>query len=149
MAISVKIYGQGELRMRQQQTNTDLEVADLFLALSTATHTPDIDAHDFWNDVVANEVANGSGYVTNGFDVTGGTYTYDSASDQVRFDIGDPTWAFSAAVSWRYGHLYERSSGTDATRQLFALLDWGSTQTVSSPYTLTIDPTGLLFWDVT
>ena len=149
MSIVVNIYGQGQLRMQQQQTNTDLEVCDLFLALATNVYTPDKDLHDFWNDVVANEVATGNGYVTNGFDVTGATYSYDSASDQVRLDIGDPTWTFTAGKTWRYGILYERTSGTDATRQLFALLTWDSDQTVSTAYTLTIDPTGLLFWDVT
>src|SRR5262245_52857094 len=137
------------LRIMQQQTNTDLEVCDLFLALVTSSYTPDLDNHDFWNDVSANELANGNGYTTNGFDVTGATYSYDSASDQVRLDIGDPTWTFTAAKTWLYGVLYERTSGTDATRQLFALLTWDTTQTVSTAYTLTIDPTGLLFVDTT
>jgi hypothetical protein len=149
VAITVKWYGQGLLRIMQQQTNTDLEVADLFLALVTNAYTPDLDAHDFWNDVSGSELANGNGYTTNGFDVTGGALSYDSTSDQVRFDIGDPTWTFTAAKTWRYGVLYERTSGTDATRQLFALLDWGSDQTVSTAYTLTIDPTGLLYLDAT
>lgn len=149
MAISVKWYGQGLLRIMQQQTNTDLEVADLYLALVTSSYTPDLDAHDFWNDVVANEVANGNGYATNGFDVTGATLSYDATSDQVRLDIGDPSWTFTAGKTWRYGVLYERSSASDATRQLFALLDWGSDQTVSTAYTLTIDSAGLLYLDAT
>lgn len=149
MAISVKVYGQGQLRIMQQQSNTDLEVADLFLALVTDTYSPNLDTDDFWNDVVANELANGNGYVTNGFDVTGATFSYDATSDQVRLDIGDPSWTFTAAKTWRYGVLYERSSATDATRQLFALLDWGTNQTVSTAYTLQIDSAGLLFWDVT
>lgn len=149
MAITVNWYGNGLLRIAQQQTNTDLEVADLFLALVTDAYTPNLDTHDFWNDVVANELAGGNGYVTNGFDVTGATYSLDGTSDQVRLDIGDPTWTFTAAKTWRYGVLYERTSGTDATRQLFALLSWDTNQTVSTAYTLTIDAAGLLFWDYT
>jgi len=149
MAITVKWYGQGLLRIAQQQTNTDLEVCDLFLALVTNAYTPDMDAHDFWSDVVANELATGNGYTTNGFDVTGATYSYDSASDQVRLDIGDPSWTFTASKTWKYGVLYERSSGTDATRQLFALLTWDTDQTVSTAYTLTIDAAGLLYLDAT
>lgn len=149
MAITVKWYGQGLLRIMQQQTNTDLEVADLFLGLVTSSYTPDLDAHDFWNDVVANELANGNGYTTNGYDVTGGTLSYDATSDQVRLDINDPTWTFTASKTWRYGILYERTSGTDATRQLFALLDWGGDQTVSTAYTLVIDTAGLLYLDAT
>lgn len=149
MAITVKWYGQGLLRILQQQTNTDLEVADLFLALVTDAYTPDLDAHDFWNDVSASELANGNGYTTNGFDVTGATLSYDATSDQVRLDIGDPSWTFTAAKTWRYGVLYERSSGADSSRQLFALLSWDSNQTVSTAYTLTIDSAGLLYLDTT
>jgi len=149
MSIVVAWYGQGMLRIMQQQTNTDLEVADLFLALVTDVYVPNRDTDDFWNDIVANELAGGSGYVTNGFDVTGAVLSYDSASDQVRLDIGDPSWLFTASKTWRYGVLYERTSGTDATRQVFALLTWDSNQTVSTTYTLTIDPAGLLFIDTT
>jgi hypothetical protein len=149
MAITVKWYGQGLLRIMQQQANTDLEVADLFLALVVDTYTPNLDSDDFWNDVVANELATGNGYTTNGYDVTGATLSYDATSDQVRLDIGDPTWTFTASKTWRYGVLYERTSGTDATRQLFALLTWDVNQTVSTAYTLQIDPAGLLYLDAT
>lgn len=149
MAITVKWYGQGLLRILQQQTNTDLESADLFLALATDSYTPNLDTDDFWADVVAAEVANGNGYTTNGFDVTGATLSYDATSDQVRLDIGDPTWTFTASKTWRYGILYERTSGSDATRQLFALLTWDSNQSVSTAYTLTIDSAGLLYLDAT
>jgi hypothetical protein len=149
MAITVNWYGQGLLRILQQQTNTDLETADLFLALVTDAYTPARDTDDFWNDVVSAELANGNGYTTNGFDVTGATLSYDATSDQVRLDIGDPSWTFTAAKTWRYGVLYERSSGTDASRQLFALLTWDSNQTVSTAYSLTIDSAGLLYLDTT
>lgn len=149
MAISVKWYGLGLQHCMKNDTNSDLEVADLFLGLVTSSYTPNIDTDEFWSTPVANELANGNGYTTNGFDVTGATFSYDAASDQVRLDIGDPTWTFTASKTWRYGVLYERSSGTDATRKLFALLDWGTDQTVSTAYTLTIDTAGLLYLDVT
>jgi len=149
MAISVKWYGQGLLHVAKADTNSDLEVADLFLGLVTSTYTPNLDTDEFWSTPVANEVAGTNGYVTNGFDVTAATYSYDAASDQVRLDIGDPTGTFTASKTWRYGVLYERTSASDATRKLFALLDWGTDQTVSTAYTLTIDAAGLLYLDAT
>lgn len=149
MAITTTWYGQGMLHVMKADTNSDLEVADLFLALVTDTYTPNRDTDEFWSTVVGSELAAGNGYTTNGFDVTGATYSYDAASDQVRLDIGDPSWTFTAAKTWRYGVLYERTSGTDATRKLFALLTWDTNQTVSTAYTLTIDPAGLLYVDVT
>jgi hypothetical protein len=149
VAITVSWYGLGMQHILKQDTNSDLEVADLFLGLVTASYTPNVDTDEFWSTPVANELASGNGYTTNGFDVTGATYSYDSASDQIRLDIGDPTWTFTAGKTWRYGVLYERTSGTDASRKLFALLNWGTDQTVSTAYTLVIDPTGLLFVDTT
>lgn len=149
MAITVKWYGQGLKHCMANDTNSDLEVCDLFLGLVTSSYTPNRDTDEFWSTPVANELANGNGYTTNGFDVTGATFSYDNTSNQVRLDIGDPSWTFTASKTWRYGVLYERTSGTDATRKLFALLDWGTDQTVSTAYTLTIDPAGLLYLDTT
>lgn len=149
MSIVVNWYGQGLLHVAKADTNSDLEVCDLFLGLVTASYTPNLDTDEFWSTPVANEVANGNGYVTNGFDVTGATYSYDATTDQVRLDIGDPSWTFTAGKTWRYGVLYERTSASDATRKLFALLTWDSNQTVSTAYTLTIDPAGLLYLDAT
>jgi hypothetical protein len=147
MAITVAWYGQGLLAC--MKNDADLETLDLYLALVTNSYTPDRDAHDFWNDVVANELGSGNGYTTNGYDVTGAALSYDSGSDQIRLDINDPTWTFTASKTWRYGVLYERTSGTDATRRLFGLLTWDSDQTVSTAYTLQIDAAGLLYIDTT
>ncbi len=149
MAITVNWYGLGLQHAMKDDANSDLEVADLFLALVTDAYTPNRDTDEFWSTVVGSELANGNGYTTNGYDVTGAAFSYDAASDQVRLDINDPTWTFTAAKTWRYGVLYERTSGTDATRKLFGLLTWDSNQTVSTAYTLTIDPAGLLYLDAT
>lgn len=149
MAITVKWYGKGLQHCMAADTNSDLEVADLFMGLVTSTYSPNRDTDEFWTTPVANELANGNGYTTNGFDVTGATFSYDAASNQVRLDIGDPTWTFTAGKTWRYGVLYERTSASDATRKLFGLLDWGSDQTVSTAYTLVIDVNGLLYLDTT
>src|SRR4051812_40599764 len=130
MAIAVAWYGLGMQHILKNDTNSDLEVCDLFLGLVTASYTPNMDTDEFWTTPVANELANGNGYTTNGFDVTGATYSYDATSDQVRLDIGDPSWTFTAGKTWKYGVLYERTSASDATRKLFALLTWDSNQTV-------------------
>jgi len=149
MAISVRWYGLGLQHAMKNDTNSDLEVADLFLGLVTSSYTPNLDTDEFWSTPVANELGSGNGYTTNGFDVTGGTFSYDATSDQVRFDIGDPSWTFTASKTWRYGVLYERTSGTDASRKLFVLLDWGGDNTVNTAYTLTIDSQGLIAIDCT
>ena len=142
----MKWYGKGLLAC--MKADVDLDTADLFLSLHTSTYTPDLDVHDFANDLT-NELANGNGYTTGGYDVTGNALSYDAASDQVRFDVNDPTWTFTASKTWRYGVLYNKRGGASSADELIALLDWGGDQTVSTAYTLVIDSTGLLYLDAT
>lgn len=130
-------------------TPTDLEGVTLNLALATDSYTPNRDTDDFRNDFTAAEVANGNGYTTGGVTVTSVTWSYDSASDQVRLDFADPSWTFTASKTWRYGVLYIDTAGADSTDTLVGLLTWDSNQSVSTAYTLTIDSAGLLYLDVT
>lgn len=140
-------YGQGLLSLLD--TPTDLEGVTLNLALATDSYTPNRDTDDFRNDFTAAEVANGNGYTTGGVTVTSVTWSYDSASDQVRLDFADPSWTFTASKTWRYGVLYIDTAGADSTDTLVGLLTWDSNQSVSTAYTLTIDSAGLLYLDVT
>jgi hypothetical protein len=119
------------------------------LALVTDAYTPNRDTDDFRNDFTAAELANGNGYTTGGVTLTGVTWSYDAASDQVRLDCDDPSWTFTAAKTWRYGVGYIDTGGADTTDPLIFLLTWDSNQTVSTAYTLTIDTAGLLYLDVT
>lgn len=130
-------------------TPTDLEAVTMKLALVTNAHTPNRDTHDFRDDFTANELANGNGYATGGVTLTGVTWSYDAASDQVRLDCDDPSWTFTAAKTWRYGIGYIDTAGADTTDPLIFLLTWDADQTVSTAYTLTIDAAGLLYLDTT
>jgi hypothetical protein len=147
MAITVNWYGLGLLSLLD--TPTDLEGVTCKLALVTDAYTPNRDTDDFRNDFTASEVANGNGYSTGGVTLTGVAWSYDAASDQVRLDFDDPSWTFTASKTWRYGVLYIDTGGADSTDPLIGLLTWDSNQTVSTAYTLTIDPAGLLYLDVT
>jgi hypothetical protein len=126
----------------------DLDGATWKLALATATYTPDRDVHDFFNDLT-NELATASGYTAGGVTLTGTAITYDSASDQTRLDFADPSWTFSATVTWRYGVAYIDTAGAATTDPLMLLLDWGASQTVSGVYSIQLDPTGLFAIDFT
>lgn len=132
------------------ETPLNIEGATVKLALVTSSYTPNRDTDDFRNDFTASEVATASGYTAGGVSLGTPAWSYDAASDQVRLDFGtDPAWTFSATVTWRYGVVYVDTGGADSTDPLIALLDWGSNQSVSGDYTLTIDPTGLLALDCT
>jgi hypothetical protein len=147
MAITVNWYGPGLLSLLD--TPTDLEGVTVKLALVTDAYTPNRDTHDFRDDFTASELANGNGYSTGGVTLTGLAWSYDAASDQVRLDMDDPSWTFTAAKTWRYGIGYIDTGGADSTDPLIFLLTWDANQTVSTAYTLTIDSAGLLYLDIT
>lgn len=147
MPITVNWFGLGLQDL--VDTPRDLEQVTCKLALVTDAFTPNRDTHDFWDDVSANELANGGGYTTGGITLTNVLWSYDSASDQVRIDFDDVSWTFTAAKTWRYGVLYVDTVGASSTDPVIILLTWDANQTVSTQYTLVIDPSGLAYLDTT
>lgn len=149
MAITVAFYGLTVEKIAEQVGNdVNYLTGTVQLSLHTSTYSPDRDANDFFNDAT-NEVANGNGYTTGGETLAGKTITYDSASDQVRWDANDVTWTFSAGKTWRYGVMWINTAGASTTDPLYALLTWDSDQTVSTAYTLQWDAAGILYIDTT
>lgn len=112
--------------------NIDYLSDTIAIALATSSYTPSQDADDFWNDVVANEVANGNGYATNGVTLANKTITYVGASNRADFDADDPSWTFTASISFRYAVIYDRTPATDATRPLICVIDFGATTLATS-----------------
>lgn len=150
MAITVAFYGLTMEKIAEQVGNdVNYLTGTVKLPLVTNAYSPDRDVHDFWNDASAAEVANGNGYTTGGETLGGKTITYDTASDQVRWDANDVTWTFTASKTWRYAPMYIDTAGASSTDPLYALLTWDSDQTVSTSYTLQWDPAGILYIDTT
>lgn len=146
MAITPAFYGNGLLKICNGSIDVDTDTFKLLLA--TSSYTPNRDTHDFRDDVT-NEVANGSGYTTGGVTLSGIALSVDATSHQMRIDCNDPSWTFTASVSWRYGVVYKSRGGASSADELLGLIDWGTTQTVSTSYTLQISATGLLYLDYT
>lgn len=126
----------------------DMDAGTWKLALATSTYTPNRDTHDFYNDLT-NELSTANGYTAGGVTLTGIAFSYDTASDQVRLDFNDPSWTFSGSVTFRYGVAYIDTAGASSTDPLMLLLDWGTDQTVSGVYTITVDSTGIYSIDFT
>ena len=106
----------------------DFDTANLRLALVSASYTPDLNAHDFFDDLGANEIT-GAGYTATGQTVANCTVT--SSANVVKFTGDNCTWT-SATISARYGVLYKYAGTTASANALLALFDFGSTQTSSS-----------------
>lgn len=124
---------------------SDLDLANdtIKLAAVTSSYTPDIDTHDFWDDVVANE-ASGGGYTAGGATLASKTLAVVGASDLVKFDAADVAWTISSAFSARYLVLY-KSTGTNSTSPLIGYIDLGSTYSIASgTLTLVFSASGVL-----
>lgn len=149
MPITVKTYGLTQEKVIEQVgADVNLLTGTVKLSLHTTTYVPNRDTDDFVNDATG-EVAAGAGYNAGGETLASKTITYDSASDEVRFDAADVTWLFTAAKTWRYGVGWIDTAGASTTDPLYFLLTWDADQTVSTTYTLQWDPAGILFWDTT
>lgn len=82
--------------------NIDFLSDNIYCALVTSSYTPDLAAHDFWNDVVANEVS-GTGYTANGALLGSKTFTLTAAN----------SWATTHATTTAYtaGRVVRPSAG--------------------------------------
>ncbi len=106
--------------------------------LVTASYTPDLDAHDFINDVT-NEVV-GTGYSAGGLTLTNKTLTVTGATNTIKFDADDLAWA-GASISAAYCVIYD---DTATNKPLLWLVDLGGTQTVvNTTFTVAFSVNGI------
>lgn len=144
MAATATVYNSYKLKLGDGSNINLANGGDTIkVALLTASYTPDIDTHDFYDDVSANEIS-GTGYTAGGFTLVSKTATSNTTADRSQFDAGDPSWTITASVSPRYAVFY-KSTGTAATSPLMFYIDLGETYTiVNGTFTLTLSANGYL-----
>lgn len=122
MAVTAKLYGQffNALANKEIDFNTDT----IKVALLANTYTPDQDVHNYFDDVVANEVS-GTGYTAGGATLTTAAFTYTAGTNVFKLDGDDVSWATST-ITARYAVIYDSTPATDATRPLIAYVDFGA-----------------------
>ena len=136
-----KLYGQ----FLQQALNKEIDwdTDTIKVALLSNAYTPDQDAHNYFDDVVSNEVT-GTGYTQGGITLANKTNTYNSATNVIVLDADDVTWS-SSTITARYAVVYDASPATNATRPLIGYVDFGSDQSSSNGnFTITWDATGIV-----
>ena len=112
------------------------------LMLLSASHTTDIDAQVFIDDVSANEVAASGTYAAGGVTLTV-TSSTDDTNDRGALDATDVSFT-SATIAARYAVLY-KDTGTPSTSPIVAIYDLGSTITsTGGTFAITINSAGLL-----
>lgn len=136
-----KLYGQFVQAAFNKEIDFDSDT--IKVALLTNAYTPDQDAHNYYDDVVAHEVV-GTGYTAGGNTLANKTNTYDSATNVIKLDADDTTWA-SSTITARYAVIYDATPATNATRPLIGFVDFGSDQSSSNGnFTITWDSTGIV-----
>jgi hypothetical protein len=106
----------------------DLDTDTIKVALVTSSYSPNIDTHDFFDDVT-NEVT-GTGYTAGGATLASVTLTVDTTNDRAVFDAADTTWGTSTITA--RGAVIYKSTGTASTSPLIAYIDFTTDQTSSA-----------------
>lgn len=110
----------------------DLDTDTIKVALLTG-HTPNIDTHEFWDDVSADEVS-GTGYTAGGETLGSVAVTADTTDDEGVFDAADVTWTGLDVGTPSHAILYH-DTGTPGTSDLIAYMEI-STASNGSNYTI-------------
>jgi hypothetical protein len=134
------MYGSFILKALNKEVDWDSDT--IKVALVSSSYTPNQDTHDYWDDVVANEIS-GTGYTAGGQALASKTITYDSASNVITLDAADTVWS-NATVTARYAVIYDDAGATNSQKVLIGYLDFGSDQSsTNAAFTITWDATGI------
>jgi len=111
------------------------------VALCTSTYTPNIDTHDYFDDIT-NEVV-GTGYTAGGATLANQATTVDTTDDEGVFDADDVAWTTSTLTA-RYAIIY-KSTGTSSTSPLIGYIDFSSDKSsVTGTFTIQWNAEGIL-----
>lgn len=111
------------------------------LALCTTTYTPDVDSHDFFNDIT-NELSTANGYTAGGFTLTC-SVTQDNTNNRAIYDAVDLQNTVTG-ITFRYGIVY-KSTGVAGTSPLICLIDFtgSGNQTINGIWDVTWSTAGV------
>jgi hypothetical protein len=134
------IYGKfpaNAMGMGGATQTVDWLLATIKCGLTTSSYTPDQDTHDFYNDIT-NELSTANGYTAGGATLASKTVTYDSATNESRFDAADVVWTSTGAGFTARRFFVYKDSGVAATSTLIMYDSFSADQTASGGGTLTI-----------
>ena len=119
-----------------------LDSDDLWIMLVDNTYTPDVDAHNFRDDVTSFEVS-GTGYTAGGMDLGTVTVSQDNTNNRSLADAANPVWS-TATITARGAIIYKKV-GTAATDRLLMYLDFGSdVSSTAADFTVNLNASGFL-----
>jgi hypothetical protein len=119
-----KWYANGLLNL--SNGGLDLDVASGYkLMLVTSSYTPDQAAHNFRDDLGANEASGGSGYPSGGFTLA--SLSLALATLTLSWDAADISQAITGGpLAFRYGVYYRARGGASSADELVGYVDFGA-----------------------
>lgn len=120
----------------------DLDNDTIRVALVTSSYTPNIDTHDFFDDVSSYQLS-GTGYTAGGATLASKTVTQDDTDNEGVFDAADVTWTAINAGTAAYAVLY-KDTGTESSSPLIGYIDMGSKATNGGDLTIQFNAEGIL-----
>jgi hypothetical protein len=136
MAATSGIYN--SFRRRQlgsaSLTPINFETDIIKVVLCTSSYTPDIDTHDYLDDVT-NEISPTGTYVAGGMTLANKATSQDNTDNEGVFDADDVTIT-GATTTFRIAVIY-KYTGTSATSPLIGYIDFG-TNIIATAGTFTI-----------
>ena len=143
--MAVTAFAYGNVFLAAFDKEIDWEADTIKCALCTSSYTPDVDTHDYFDDI-DNEVAAAGNYSSGGDTIAtgGGTATYTAAGNYVRFDAADAEWTTST-ITARYAIVYDSTPGSDATNPLVCYQNAGAdVSTTAGTFTVQWHASGIL-----
>jgi hypothetical protein len=122
VAVTATPYGAALLHLGNARL--DFGTHTFKVALCSASYTPNIDTHDYFDDIT-NEIT-GTGYTAGGATLASLAWTYDSGSNTAKLTANPTTWS-AATFTTRYAIVY-RSTGTASTSPLVSYVDFGQNE---------------------
>jgi hypothetical protein len=118
-----KWYANGILAV--QNGSVDLDTDTIKFMLVTSGYTPDQSAHNFRDDLGANEASGGSGYPAGGFTLASKTLAVVTLT--VNWDAADISQAITGGpLAFRYGVYYKARGGASSADELIGYVDYGA-----------------------
>lgn len=137
---TAKVYLNGVKNLNEG--DVDWDGSTIKLGLYTSSYTPDQDAHDFRDDLGANEASGGSGYSAGGATITTRTITVDAASNEIRLKGDDVQWTIvGGPFAFRYGVIYNARGGASSADELIGYVDFGAQSVTDAVINVDFDAT--------
>lgn len=122
-------------------TPIDFDADTIKVALVTSSYTPDIDSHDFFDDIT-NEVSASGSYSAGGATLAV-TVSQDNTDNEGVMDATDVS--FTTATITARGAVIYKSTGVASTSSLVCYIDFGTDQSsTNGTFTITWAAEGIL-----